>query len=103
MHERDVSRNIPESTRRSIASELARFYAVELGGSGPAETPAFSLCRLLAAVTNPDGLRDGREAQICRSAALVKGQHYDPNRPIIPFTALRDLTAASAPQRSSVT
>lgn len=88
---------MPSDARRSIARELSRYYATELAGNEVPDEPQFSVCRLLAAMTHPDGLTQSHEAKIARSAAALKGQSYDAHRPIVPFTAVRDLSAGIAP------
>lgn len=93
---RETSRNIPEATRRSIARELSRYY-FELSGNEPSEAPRFSVARMLMQMTTERGLRDGYEKEICGSAAMIAGQHFDQHKVIVPFSALatRDLIAAT--------
>lgn len=91
-------RTLPEDVRRSIASELARYYHDELSSSAEKDAPRFSLSRVLSCMFTPSGLRDGYEKEVCGATATLAGQAHDQHRVMIPLQALtRDLTVASAP------
>jgi HK97 family phage major capsid protein len=85
-----------EQARRSVALELSRYYR-ELSGNEPEEPRRFSFSRVISAMTNPRGLVDGYEAEVCGAAATLAGRRHDPNRVIIPLSAFkRDLLTSSA-------
>lgn len=80
-----------ESTRRSIARELSKYYD-ELAGAAERPQPRFSLARLFAAMNNEHGLRDGFEREICSAAAMAEGESFDPRRVRVPLSALATRT-----------
>lgn len=85
----------PENTRRLVARELSRYYE-ELAGNEHESAPAFSVARALTQMTTHAGLRDGREVEVCGSAALIAGGRHDPHKVVFPFSAFarRDLQAS---------
>lgn len=82
-----------EQRRAGIAASLASYYS-EL--SAPKAQEKFSLRRMLNAMAARD-FRQGasHEAEVVQAAALAQGRnHFDPQRAIVPWGALRDLTAS---------
>jgi HK97 family phage major capsid protein len=76
----------PAAARAGIAAELARYY----GELSREEPPKFSLARLLGQAAQ--GTPAEHERGVCKAAALTLGQHYDPCRQWVPFTAIRTMT-----------
>lgn len=60
-------------------------------GSGP----RLNLARTLMAMSHP-GMLDGEDREALAEVARNAGTHFDLSRPLIPFSAMRDLTAAAA-------
>lgn len=91
------TRTMDEHTRRSIARELSKYYD-ELAGAAEKPQPRFSLARLLDAMQQEHGLRDGYEKEVCSAAALSAGESFDRHRVLVPLHALatRDLSAGTA-------
>ena len=100
MIDHQISRNVPEGIRRSLADAIASYYSElslvdrEVGGI----SERFSLRRFFAALRSGDGVRDGFERELCSANAKMLGLAYDPMKPMLPWQALdkRDLTVASA-------
>lgn len=83
-----------ESTRASIARELASYYS-ELAGTAGKPPPKFSLARLLTQMSQPHGLRDGYERELAGATAAAHGEAFDQHRVYVPLGAFtRDMTAA---------
>lgn len=93
------SRGLNDETRRILATSFARAYA-ELAGADEKPEPRFSLARAISEMSShvSQGLKDGYEREICSATATMANEQFDPNRILIPLSALqtRDLTASSA-------
>jgi HK97 family phage major capsid protein len=85
MNPLEPDRKIRPDVRAQLAAGLAQYYS-ELSGMAPKGEP-FSLGRLLLGMASGGPIR-GREEEVTESAALLLGQHLEPQRRWVPFEAV---------------
>jgi HK97 family phage major capsid protein len=79
----------------ALQAEGLHRLAVARLGAGREEGPRLNLARLILDLADPAGRGDPQNRELLQDYARRAGQHYDSDRPLIPFTAFRDLIVAS--------